>query len=125
MGGVYGTAKKRVGAELIESCFKELVQHRMKPPISLSAEDLTRINELEQEIQKANWMKANTVTLQASIRWMKEGDAPTSFFFQKVKEKKLVDRITGNFFPKGQWIIENDAVADIIVGGLCEICVTC
>lgn len=64
--------------------------------------------------------------IQARLRWAREGDAPTAFFFKRVREKQQEDNISGIRNNEGHWETDLQKVGAILtrdlksVSGKCE-----
>lgn len=88
----------------------------------LSTAGALRLRQIEIEIGKEELAKAGAARMEANVRWLREGNAPTSSFFQKVREKRKADRIVGIRNARGEWVTRKEEVACTIVEGLQSIC---
>lgn len=120
--GAYGRAKKKASQTTQDKDIQELVRLRLSPISDLSNQESLRLQELEVAVGKRERAKVNGARIQANVKWMNEGDAPTAFFLAKVREKRQEDQILGIKDKDGRWVTEKNAISAVMAEGLQRIC---
>lgn len=92
----------------------ELLILRREGMGNVTLEHGLRQRELEIKLDNIERIKTKSFQIQAGIKWAKEGDAPTGFFFKKVKEKRCRDEIKGIRDANGQWVTDPAGVAETL-----------
>lgn len=62
-----------------------------------------QLRQMELELNTYERQRARRLQIQADIRWACLGDAPTKFFYSKMKEKRTFEEIKGIRGGNGEW----------------------
>lgn len=118
----FGKRRKReLEVKYDEHCI-ELVGLRLQPKDNQTLENTLRMRELENAIQQYQRSKINAARIQSGIKWVQYGDAPSSFFFNKIKAKRVKENINGIRNDQGEWITNSAEINSAFVSSLQMVC---
>lgn len=118
----FGRAYKKKQLEDYDVCLRELVHLRLAFNNSWSEQQGLRMRELELKLQQLDRARVSAAKLHSGVRWLQDGDAPSKFFFDKVRDKRRQETIVGIRDTGGEWVTDQAKIGQIFVDSLQSIC---
>lgn len=98
-----------------------VVRLGLRSDASLMVQEKMRLRDAELQLNKMDSRFA-VAKIQAGIKWLHEGDAPSAYFFKKVKDKRKKDSVIGIRDTEGYWVTNPTKIGSIFVDALERIC---
>ncbi|KAL3682492.1 hypothetical protein R1sor_000514 [Riccia sorocarpa] len=89
---------------------EELGEFRIKVQSRATEEDIEKFRSLESKVRETELLEASILRRRSRVRWVKEGDTNSKYFFQRLKSKQAHEKITSLMDEAGHKIEDEDRI---------------
>ncbi|KAL3692814.1 hypothetical protein R1sor_006465 [Riccia sorocarpa] len=106
--------KSQTDQHNIRELQKEVENRRRFLPYDCSEEDIQELSQLEQELNTIEDQEASLWYLRSRSKWLREGEAPTRYFFNLAKSRFSKDRISGLQKDNGEFVTGQTDILQVV-----------